>query len=236
LRPLKTTYPDPGSCYTIKNYLFLITALLITGSASAQGYFNGDRVDYNSYYQPRIGFEADVLQSNTMHSDNGMLYFNTSHITSFMAGFTFDVPVHYPLTFATGILYSERGYNASTYAGNYTQRFDCIDVPLLGKFRTGKLFDIYIGPQLSYIIKSTNTYSADFIPTEKGNYSYSGSSTIFEGVAGLAFNVTDWGNIHIKYLTDLGGINSNGNTRIPFYRNNALQIGISFKLFDPLLK
>lgn len=210
----------------MKKIILLATILLIAGTVSAQTYFNGDRADYNSYYQSKFGFEVAANISNATPAAN----FNTGSVTGITAGFNIDLPVAYPLSIVPALMYSQKGYTANTPSGEFTQRTQSIDIPVLAKFHSGSVFNFYLGPQVSYLVSTTNKYSQNFATTGRENYQYSGSNIRFQGVVGAGIDVTTMVNIHARYAFDLQGTNTNGNIVLPSYRSQAWQVGFGFNL------
>jgi len=148
----------------------------------------------------------------------------------FNAGITFDLPLIYPLSFAPEVLYSQKGYTAETSDGNFTQRTHYIDIPLLAKFRMGPAFNFYIGPQLSYLMSTTNTYDNGFTVTSEHYYENNyGHKSYLDGVVGVSFDINRNVDLHARYTLDLTQTNSYGDTYVPDYRNQVWQIGLGFK-------
>jgi hypothetical protein len=210
----------------MRKIILLATILLVAGNVSAQTYFNNDRVDYNSYYQSKFGFEIAANLSNATNGAN----FNTGNLPGISAGFNIDLPVAYPLSIVPAILYSMKGYTASTSSGDFTQRSQSIDIPVMARFRSGSLFSFYIGPQVSYLISTTNKFSDNFPTAIRQNYQYNGVNLRYQGVAGIGLDITHDINIHARYTFDLKGTNVNANNFVPSYRLQAWQLGLGFNI------
>lgn len=211
----------------MKKFILLATILLVAGSVSAQTYFNGDRADYNPYYQSKWGFEAAATFSTVTPGEN----FNTSSLTGFSAGFNVDLPVSYPLSVMPALLYSQKGYTATTPSGDYSQRMQTVELPVLARFRSGSVFSFYLGPQVSYIISATNTFNGNFSETARSHYQYGGANLRYQGVAGAGVDVTKSINIHARYSFDLTGTGANGNAAfVPTYRGHMFQLGFGVNI------
>src|SRR3954471_1163207 len=163
----------------MKKIFILAIALLVVGSVSAQRRYYGNRTrrtvvtrvetrPYSSFYQPKVGFTGGVNFANTVSAYNSN--YSTSNLTGFHAGIIFDLPILYPLSFAPEVLYSQKGHATYTNNGNFSQRTNFIDVPLLAKIKVGPIFNIYLGPQFSYLLNTTNTYDDGFAVTSKQYY------------------------------------------------------------------
>lgn len=205
-----------------------MTFVFLAGLANAQTYFNGARADYDSFFRPRVGFTMGVAFSNTLKSYQAANY-NTGTLTGFNAGFTFDFPVSHTFLITPEILYSQKGYAATTPSGDFTQRSQYIDVPVLAKFRSGSVLNFFVGPQISYQFSSNNSYSSGFADNLREYYQYSGSKTFVAGVVGIGADINNHVDIRARYAIDLQGTNTNGNNYVPSYRNQALQISLGFK-------
>jgi hypothetical protein len=211
----------------MKKIIIITICVLLTGLAHAQTYFNGARADYDSFFQPRVGFTLGVAFSNTVKQYQSN--FNTGALPGFNAGFTFDFPVSHTLVIAPEILYAQKGYAATTPNGGYTQRSQYVDIPVLAKFRSGSVLNFYVGPQVSYQVSSANSYNHDFVANTRDFYKYSGNKFFYAGVVGAGFDINRTVDIHARYAIDFQGTHTNGNNYVPSYRNQALQVSLGFK-------
>jgi len=143
-------------------------------------------------------------------------------------GLTLDIPVAYPLSFAPEVLYSQKGYAATTTDGNFTQRSNFIDVPLLAKFRLSPFFNFVVGPQVSFPISTTNTYDNGFNVTAQDHYSTTHDRTVLDGVIGVGVDINPNVEIRARYTIDFQETDDNA-YYIPGYRNEVFQLGIGFK-------
>jgi hypothetical protein len=219
----------------MKKILFLAIALLVAGSVSAQRYFMphhriNQQDNNDDFYTPSMGVEFGVNISNTVSSNNSN--YGTGALAGFNGGLTFNLPIFYPLSFAPEVIYSQKGFVANTTYGDYTQRTQFIDIPLLARFRAGPAFSIYIGPQLSYLISTTNTFNNGFNTSVEQNYNVNGNNKSYlDGVVGVSFDLNRSVDLHARYTIDTQVINTNGSTYVPNYQNQVWQIGLGFK-FD----
>lgn len=219
----------------MKKILFLAITLLIAGSVSAQRYGhrphynrNNDRDNNGDFYQASVGIVVGANISNTIGSYNSN--YSTNSIVGLNAGLAFNIPLIYPLSFAPEVLYSQKGYQAYTQDGNFKQRTEFIDVPLLAKFRVGPSFSLLVGPQLSYLISTTNTYASGFSTvTEKYYDDNNGHKSFLDGVVGVSFDINRNVELHGRYTIDMQQTDSNGSTYVPNYRNQVWQVGLGFK-------
>jgi hypothetical protein len=210
----------------MKKIILLATILLVAGSVSAQTYFNGDRADFNPYYQSKWSFEAAANLSNITTGAN----FNTRNLAGFSVGFNLDLPVAYPLSIMPALLYAQKGFTAATPSGEYSQRLQAVELPVLAKFDTGSIFSLYLGPQISYLVSASNKYNGDFPAALRERYEYGGINLRYQGVLGLGIDVTKSFNIHTRYSFDLSGTAANGNAYVPTYHSHAFQLGFGVHL------
>jgi opacity protein-like surface antigen len=180
----------------------------------------------NNFYKARVGLTAGFNISNTVNAYN--TNFSTAAIVGFNAGLTLDLPIIYPLSFAPEVLYSQKGYAASTDYGNFTQHSNYIDVPLLAKFRLSPSFSFLIGPQISFPISTTNTYDDGFQITEEDYYNHFDQKTILDGVAGVSFDLGRNFELRARYTLNLEPNNQN-NDLYGDYRTQVWQFGLGVK-------
>jgi hypothetical protein len=90
-------------------------------------------------------------------------------------------------------------------------------------------FNFLIGPQVSFLTSTTNTYDNGFIITSQDHYNYSGDKTFIDGVVGVSFDITPYFDLHARYTIDLNQARGDG-IYVPDYRNQVFQFGLGFKL------
>lgn len=219
--------------------LFILAAIMVIAiGADAQRRYYGPRArrmppqrmqrNHNNFYQPKFGFKIGANISNSVSTyDN----YSTGSLVGLNLGVTADLPIIYPVSFAPEVLYSQKGYTIGTTYGNFTQRTHFIDVPLLAKFKVAPTFSILIGPQLSWLMSTTNTYDDGFSITQRSTYDNrnNGHKTYLDGVIGVSFDINRNVDIHGRYAINLQGTDRYGNTYTPDYRNQVWQVGLGFK-------
>src|ERR1700743_108386 len=219
----------------MKKFFFLMALnLLVAGSVSAQYY--SPRRGYTSsvntgsgsdFYTPRIGLELGADLSNTTSAYN--TNFSTNTLWGFQGGITLSLPLIYPLSIEAEGLYSQKGYTAQTSSGNFTQRSNFIDVPLLLKFNVGPVLRVYVGPQYSFLLNTTNTYDNGFAVTAQQYYNQTNTKPILDGVAGVGFDLNRYVELRARYTLDLRSTSSVNSAYQPDYRNQVWQFGLNFK-------
>ena len=227
----------------MKKLIFsLAICLLVAGSVSAQGYYYGPRRVHrravqqqphrqytDDFYRPKVGVEASLGIANTVDSYND--HYSTASILGFNAGITATIPLIYPLSFQPEVLFSQRGYKAyiddgTVNSGNFTQRNNYIDIPLLANFRLVRGFNFVVGPQINIPVSSTTTYSSGLNETY---YNDSTNKSYIAGVVGFSVDLNPNVDIHARYMLDLSSNTYDNNSPIPDYRNQVWQFGIGVK-------
>ncbi|MEB0262771.1 MULTISPECIES: porin family protein [unclassified Mucilaginibacter] len=228
----------------MKKFLLMAVCLItVAGTVSAQRYDRryqrrgvrrpapvqryDNRRGGDDFYTPKVGLAGGVNFSNTVDAYNSD--FSTSTIAGWHAGLTFEVPIAYPLSFAPEILFSQKGYKAETIDGTFKQRTNYVDIPLLAKFRLVPGFNFVIGPQLTFITSTRNTYDDGFNIISESEYNYRGDKSYISGVVGVGINLNRNVELRGRYAIDLDKNYANGNSAIPDYRNQVFSLGLGFK-------
>ena len=221
----------------MKKILIFAIFLLFAGAASAQGYYYGPprrvvrrgppRRQVDDFYKVKVGIAGGLNIANTIDAYNS--YYSTGTIAAFNVGLTLDIPLIYPLSFEPEVLYSQKGFTASTTdGGNFTQRSNYIDVPLLAKFRLFPNFNFLIGPQLCFPTSTTQTYDNGFTATDKLYFNTTNDQTLIDGVVGVSIDLNRAVELRARYTIDLNQ-NQQNSTYGADYRNQVWQIGLGFK-------
>jgi len=220
----------------MKKILFLAICLLAAGAVSAQGYYfgNHNRIErrnapmkiMDDFYRVRLSIIGGGNISNTINAYSSG--YSTGAILGFHAGLGLELPIYYPLSFTPEVLYSQKGYAAVTQYGNFTQRANYIDVPLLAKLHLSPTFNLLVGPQVSFPVSTTNTYDNGFQVIAQDYYNTYDQKTILDGVIGVSFDVTSNLELRARYTIDLQQNNQNNNYGGD-YRNQVWQIGLGIK-------
>lgn len=223
----------------MKKFIFLAICLFTAGAASAQRYYRPHRRppqrvvrhesnrQYDDFYQVKVGLTAGLNVSNTVDAYNSN--FSTGSIAGWNAGLTMDIPLVYPLSFAPELLFSQKGYSANTDYGKFTQRTNYIDVPLLAKLRLVPGFSVVVGPQLSFLTSTKNTYDTGFNTSYQESYDNRGDHSVVSGVIGLSVDLNRNVELRGRYNIDLSANHPYADSYLPDYRNQVWQIGLGFK-------
>jgi hypothetical protein len=214
----------------MKKLFFLAVVLIIAGSANAQyrrgGGYRHQRAS-DDFTQIRAGITGGINIANTVSSSNSN--FSTDSKAGVNLGIFVEIPIAYPFSFVPEVLYSQKGYRANTAYGQFAQRANFIDVPLLAKFKLAQAFNIYVGPQLSFLTSTRNTYYDGFNKLYEETYKYNGDKNFITGVAGVSFDLNRNVDLRARYAIDFRENNPNGSSGVPEYRNQVWQIGLGLK-------
>jgi opacity protein-like surface antigen len=183
----------------------------------------------NDWYTPTFGVAIGANFSNVIESGYYGNY-GSDGLVGLNVGFTADIPVVYPLSFAPEIRYSQKGYSVTDPDGIFTQRTHFIDLPLLAKFKVVPGFNVYAGPQFSFLLSTTNEWD-NGVTIIRERYDNEGRDqrTYLDGVLGVSFDINRHVDIHGRYTVDFSAADYRGDTYIPRYRNQVWQIGLGFK-------
>lgn len=226
----------------MKRLTILAIALLAAGSVSAQRYppprrypaprRQEHRRDYrDDFYRIKLGIVGGANISNIIDIDNSD--FTTQTRAGWNIGGSLDIPIVYPFSFEGEVLYSQKGYRAATIDGDFTQRSNFIDVPLLAKFQLAPKFNFVIGPQISFLTSTQNVYRSGFNTVVEDVYDRDAdgySKSVLGGVIGLGIDLAPNVELRGRYTLDLQNNDQNGNYA-PQYRNQVWQIGLGFKFY-----
>ncbi|WP_345948299.1 porin family protein [Mucilaginibacter sp. PAMB04274] len=210
-----------------RKLLLAAMVLLIVGTANAQRRGYRKQRSSDDFYQPRVGLTGGLNIANTVSSRNSDFSTDTKLGANF--GLFVDIPIVYPLSFQPEILYSQKGYRANTAYGDFAQRANFIDVPILAKLKLAPAFNVLVGPQVSFLMNTRNTYYDGFDVIQQEKYSYNGDKTFVGGVIGIQLDLNRNVDLRGRYTIDFQENNPNGSSGVPDYRNQVWQIGLGFK-------
>lgn len=182
-----------------------------------------------------LGIKAGVNYSNIIKSGDDD--FKTEFKPGFHAGLTVDVPLVSGLSFAPELMYSQKGYKVSgtnilfgDYENSITTNF--IEVPVLLKIKAASVFNIHVGPQVSFLTSTKTSFkqgSAEYEEkVEEDNDNL--KKSLFGGVIGAGINIGAKTVLSARYALDFQKNNEDGTSETPEYRNQVFQVGLGFRL------
>ncbi|MBW4888330.1 PorT family protein [Mucilaginibacter sp. HMF5004] len=201
----------------MKKIIFLAMALLVAAAVNAQINF---------------GIKGGGNLSNIIKTNDKN--FNTSFKAGFNAGVLLDIHLVGPLSFQPEVLYSTKGYSAQTTYGVFDQRTNFIDAPLLAKIKLAPGFSVVVGPQISFLLDTKNTYDNGFttvVQQQFENDKDKFKKSLIDGVIGFTAAASKNIDIEFRYTLDLQQNNQDGTSQTPQYRNQVFQLGLAFKAF-----
>jgi len=218
-----------------------ICLLLLAGSVSAQQhrrYYPRNRPqskqNQNQYNdnQVKFGIVGGVNVSNIVNINDQN--FSTGTRAGLNAGVSLEVPIRYPFSFEPELLYSAKGYSAITSYGQFSQRTNWIDLPLLFKMKVVPGFNFVVGPQVSFLLSTQNSFNNGYSITTQDVYNKATdgyNKTLIGGVFGVGFEVSPNVELRARYNIDLQSTSINGVSDIPQYNNQVWQFGVAIKFF-----
>ncbi len=205
----------------MKKILILAIGLFVTGVANAQ-----------STDQPiRLGAKAGVNFSNII-KDDGNNNFKTDYLVGYHAGITLDIKLLENLAFTPEALYSTKGYKSTSTFGEYTQTTHFIDVPILASIRLGGGLNVVAGPQVSFLLSTTNKFENGFGTAEQKIVEDSSDrfkKSLVGGVIGFRYDFSNKVGINGRYALDFQKNNENGTSQTPEFKNQVFQVGLGLK-------
>lgn len=205
----------------MKKIFIMAIALLSAGIAHAQ-----------STDKPiALGVKAGVNFSNII-KDDGNNNFNTDYLTGYHAGITLDIKLLDNLAFTPEALYSTKGYKSSSTFGDFTQTTHFIDIPILASIKLGGGLNLVAGPQVSFLMSTTNTFDSGFGTAEQKiveDDSDRFRKSLVGGLIGFRYDFSNKVGLNGRYVLDFQKNNENGTTQTPEFKNQVFQLGLGIK-------
>lgn len=203
----------------MKKVVILAISLLFSGAVNAQTF----------------GVKGGVNFANIIKTGDDA--FNTEFKTGFNAGLFAEIPIVSGFSFAPELMFSQKGYktNGTSLLGGaneYSVTTNFIELPLLAKINASDKFSIVVGPQVSFLTSTTETF-------KQGSESYQNTikeendrlkKSLFGGVAGIGIDVSEKVSLNGRYAIDFQKNNEDGTSETPLYKNQVFQISLGFRL------
>lgn len=209
----------------MKKVLLMAIGLMAAGAIQAQTRSTSKNMDEVSF-----GIKAGGNLSNIIKTDGNDV--KTDFKPGFHAGVFVEIPVSQKLTFAPEVMYSQKGYKADRFGGSLTQTTNWIDVPILAKIDLAPQFNIFLGPQVSFLTQTRNKFEGAFGTVEQTtieNESNKFRKSIAGGVIGAGVDITPKIGLSARYAYDFQKSNENGTLTSPEFRNQVIQASLGFK-------
>lgn len=199
----------------MKKLLIIAIGVLAAGAVQAQ--------------DVSFGVKAGGNMSNIIKTNDDS--YETEFKPGFHAGLTMEIGLGNTFSFAPELMFSQKGYKTDSFGGTFTQTTNWIDVPILAKIKAGPAFNIFLGPQVSFLTQTTNKFEGDFgtVRNEIEEDSDTFKKSIAGGVIGAGFDITPKIGISARYALDFQKTDEEGNTSTPAFKNQVIQAGLGFK-------
>jgi hypothetical protein len=175
-----------------------------------------------------FGIKGGANMSNIIKTNDDS--YETEFKPGFHAGLTMEIGIGNTFAFAPELMFSQKGYKTDNFGGTFTQTTNWIDIPILAKINATPTFNIFLGPQVSFLTKTTNKFEGvvngqEII--EEGSDTF--KKSIAGGVIGAGFDITPKIGLSARYALDFQKTDEEGNTSTPAFKNQVIQAGIGFK-------
>ena len=205
----------------MKKIFILAIALLSTGIANAQ-----------STDKPiKFGVKAGANFSNII-KDDGNNTFKTDYLVGYHAGITLDIKLLDNLAFTPEALYSTKGYKSTSTVGEFTQKTNFIEIPILASIKLGGGLNLVAGPQVSFLMSTTNTFETGFGTAQQQIVEDDADrfkKSLVGGVIGFRYDFSNKIGLNGRYALDFQKNNENGTSQTPEYKNQVFQVGLGLK-------
>lgn len=212
-----------------------ITAVLVMVLSFAALTTQAQRHDFDLRKKVMFGLKAGTNFSNVYDSNDEA--FNTDSKFGFVGGLFFSFPIGKYFGIQPEVLFSQKGFKAtgvflgSPYDLSRTTNF--IDVPLLISIKPAPGLNILLGPQFSYLLRQTDTFTYSSGALTSQQVQEFKNADIRKNILGLVAGA----DINAGYMVfglragwDFLNNNGDGTTTTPRYKNTWLQGTIGFRI------
>jgi len=199
----------------MKKLFIIVAGLFIAGAANAQS-------------PVRFGVKAGVNISH-INYDDGNNSFNTDSKVGFNGGLTADIKLTDAIAFTPEVLYSQKGYKETSGQNEFKRTTHFIDVPILASFRLASPLNLVVGPQVSFLMSTSDKYSNNSGSVTVNNDADNFKKSLLGGVVGLRYDLTNNVDVHGRYSMDFQKNNENGTTTTPEFKNQVWSFGLGYK-------
>jgi hypothetical protein len=181
-----------------------------------------------------FGIKGGANFSNIIKTGDGN--FRTGYLTGYSAGLFMNIPIMGRLSFEPELLYATKGFKTAEEGmfmdRTFSQTTSWIEIPLLAKIWITPTFNLILGPQVSFLTKTTNKYEGTFAAIERTYYEEDADNlknSVVGGTIGVGIDITDNLSIGGRYAIDLQKNNENGSSEIPEFRNQVWSVGLGLR-------
>ena len=139
--------------------------------------------------------------------------YKTEFKPGFHAGLTMEIGLGNTFAFAPELMFSQKGYKTNAFGGTFAQTTNWIDIPILAKIKAGPGFNVFLGPQVSFLTRTKNKYEGVLgtAQNEIEENSDTFKKSIASGVIGAGFDITPKIGLSARYAIDFQKTDENGN-------------------------
>jgi len=168
--------------------------------------------------------------TNAKPNSYGDNNFSQNSKPGFNLGVFAEIPIIAMIHFQPEINYSMKGFRANTDQGMLTRSYNFIDVPLLVKFYPIPHFYVFLGPQLSVKLSTTDSWTIntpDFTKYERRNNDI---NQLYAGLAlGIGVDVTSHLIFNAGYSADFTNTYKYSGDDTPPFRNQVINIRAGYR-------
>ncbi len=198
----------------MKKILIIAIGVLTAGAVHAQ--------------EVNFGVKGGVNYSNIIKTNDDS--YETDFKPGFHAGLTMEIGLGNTFSFAPELMFSQKGYKTDVFGGTFKQTTNWIDIPILAKIQAGPAFNVFLGPQVSFLTQTKNEFEGIVSGQqiiEEGSDQF--KKSIAGGVFGAGFDITPKVGLSARYAIDFQKTDENGNTSTPAFKNQVIQAGLALK-------
>lgn len=179
----------------------------------------------------RFGVKGSINFSNIVKNDKNN-NFETSYLTGYNFGVTVDLRLLSNLAFTPELLYSTKGYQLKSSAGNRSTTTTFIDLPFLLTANVGNSINLAFGLQFSYLIKTTNSFKSGFVTMQEKTVEDDSNrfkKSLLGWLIGFRYDINKNVNFYGRYALDFQKNNAHGSTTTPEFKNQVFSLGLGYR-------
>lgn len=178
----------------------------------------------------KIGVKAGLNISNVYDEENSDFVADSK--VGFAGGGFFAVPFGKYIGFQPEIMYSQKGFKAtSSILGTdyeFTRTSTYLDIPLQIQIKPIPMLTILAGPQFSYLLKTKNDFNGNISSAEEEDINSDNyKKNIFGFVVGADVNLSNFV-IGARAGWDISKSDTDGDSTEPRYKNQVLQFTLGY--------
>lgn len=216
----------------MKKYVYLLAIVTLAFQAQAQ---QSKTVKKRKPVKAEVSFGIQgglnvSSVTNTNSNSYGDNNFSQNAKPGFTLGIFVDVPIIPMIHFQPEVNYSMKGFKANTDQGMFTRSYNFVDIPLLVKFYPVPHFYVFLGPQLSVKLSTTDTWTTNTPNFERYQRQNNDINQLYAGLAlGLGVDVTTHLIFNVGYSADFSDTYKYSGEYTPSFRNQVINIRAGYR-------